>query len=228
MSEQPPEFRSGNSSFRKALNAVVAYFQRRMVDASGVPGWNQGTNGWRPPTRVRGANEQIPSFTIRASGSTGVTLADGKVHISAEVGALSTDITPNISGTLLSATTAPVLSLASGVNEIYMKVEMVPASEEVPGSSPTEYRVGGFSSVVGGLVTVTTTSVTQAATVNTSTGVAGDNLIASWHIGTATKTGDVIAVSRPQSRYGPITANACGPALAIFAPVYLLLDYDAA
>ncbi len=49
MSETPPEFKSGNGSFRKALNTVVSYARRHGIHPGGRPGWSATPNGWLPP-----------------------------------------------------------------------------------------------------------------------------------------------------------------------------------
>lgn len=60
MSEKPPEFNGGNGSFRKALNAVVAYARRHGVNPRGLPGWSQTPDGWMPPPVFSSTSFQSP------------------------------------------------------------------------------------------------------------------------------------------------------------------------
>jgi len=46
---KPPEYKSGNASFRKALNDVVLFARRHGLNPAGAPGWRQSADGWAPP-----------------------------------------------------------------------------------------------------------------------------------------------------------------------------------
>lgn len=44
-----PEFKTGNKSFAKALNAMAAYARESGVNPAGRPGWSWSKDGWVPP-----------------------------------------------------------------------------------------------------------------------------------------------------------------------------------
>jgi hypothetical protein len=49
MSYSFPKFKSGNTNFANALNAVVAAAKKHGVNPGGRPGWAETENGWLPP-----------------------------------------------------------------------------------------------------------------------------------------------------------------------------------
>lgn len=49
MSYSFPKFKSGNTNFANALNAVVAAAKKHGVNPGGRPGWASTENGWLPP-----------------------------------------------------------------------------------------------------------------------------------------------------------------------------------
>jgi hypothetical protein len=49
MSYSFPTFKSGNTNFANALNAVVAAAKKHGVNPGGRPGWSETENGWLPP-----------------------------------------------------------------------------------------------------------------------------------------------------------------------------------
>lgn len=44
-----PIFKTGNASFKKALNQVVDFAKRNGVNPRGLAGWSETPDGWRPP-----------------------------------------------------------------------------------------------------------------------------------------------------------------------------------
>ena len=44
-----PEFKTGNASFREALNLVLDYAQQHGLNPGGRPGWIETKDGWFPP-----------------------------------------------------------------------------------------------------------------------------------------------------------------------------------
>jgi hypothetical protein len=46
---KPPEYKTGNASFRKALNEIVAFARRHGLNPAGAPGWRESADGWVPP-----------------------------------------------------------------------------------------------------------------------------------------------------------------------------------
>lgn len=95
MSEQAPEFKSGNGYFVKALNALGEYAQRHGIDPAGLPGWSQGEFGWTPPYGSSALDGSIKPWDIVAGGT-----EDGeKVLSSPNVIASLTDITDELTVT---------------------------------------------------------------------------------------------------------------------------------
>ena len=47
--KEPPEFKTGNKSFAKALNTLAAYARETGVNPAGRPGWSWSKDGWVPP-----------------------------------------------------------------------------------------------------------------------------------------------------------------------------------
>lgn len=95
MSEQAPEFKSGNGYFVKALNALGKYAQRHGIDPAGLPGWSQGEFGWTPPYGSSALDGSIKPWDIVAGGT-----EDGeKVLSSPNVISSLTDITDELTVT---------------------------------------------------------------------------------------------------------------------------------
>lgn len=230
MNEAPPEFSRGNKWIVRALNSIVTYFRTRCIDPSGRSGWRQGPNGWVPPPTPEPEREIVPPFAIKKSEPDGVTIANGRIHIASEAGGLSADITPSINGTLLSASTPPVLNLSTGTTDIYIKFELEPVGQPIAGAESVTYIVGGYETVVNNEALIVTTKTTQEADVSSSTGTATQNLIASVYLGSVTKatvSGETtITPAAPQGRYGPISVTSCGAAISVQAPVFLILEYQ--
>lgn len=57
-----PEFKTGNASFRKALNLVLDYAQQHGVHPGGRPGWIETKDGWFPPfiSPIAEAEDEVP------------------------------------------------------------------------------------------------------------------------------------------------------------------------
>ena len=120
---------------------------------------------------------------------------------------------PKVGGVLLTEADTP-LALAAG-QTASLRVEWVPDDEEVPGSSPTEYRVGGIAEIVSSEVTIVNDqSDEQPALVDSSTGNVDQNGIFHWPICMRRSgTGRLFQLS-----WGPVALQVCGGIMAAQAP----------
>ena len=69
MSYSFPTFKSGNTNFANALNAVVAAAKKHGVNPGGRPGWVETENGWMPPYLLSGSTSAFRWDLKRAPDS---------------------------------------------------------------------------------------------------------------------------------------------------------------
>lgn len=69
MSYSFPTFKSGNTNFANALNAVVAAAKKHGVNPGGRPGWVETENGWMPPYVLSGSTSTFRWDLKRAPDS---------------------------------------------------------------------------------------------------------------------------------------------------------------
>lgn len=122
-------------------------------------------------------------------------------------------------GTRIDAASPPYFTI-TGTQTLYLQIEIEPAVEAIPGTSPTVYRISDSSyTVVNDRVLVTTTQTDQWATINTATGAVTANHIVSWPLCQATNSGGAVTINH-QYLLGPISGAWCHGRMVPIAPSY--------